>query len=50
MEPLRISPFSLCVKPKTIQANLVPPKDWIDNGTILQIADLPDLYKVFERC
>jgi len=33
-----------------VKANLLPPKRWIDDGTILQIADLPDLYKVFERC
>lgn len=33
-----------------IKASLLPPKAWVQNGTILQIADLPDLYKVFERC
>ncbi|XP_046641833.1 DNA mismatch repair protein Mlh1-like [Daphnia pulicaria] len=33
-----------------IKASLLPPKAWISDGTILQIADLPDLYKVFERC
>ncbi|KAI9561761.1 putative MLH1 [Daphnia sinensis] len=33
-----------------IKASLLPPKTWINDGTILQIADLPDLYKVFERC
>jgi len=29
---------------------LVPPKRLVSSGDILQIADLPDLYKVFERC
>ncbi|XP_026476926.1 DNA mismatch repair protein Mlh1 isoform X2 [Ctenocephalides felis] len=28
----------------------LPPKKFAENGAILQIANLPDLYKVFERC
>ncbi|XP_028279724.1 DNA mismatch repair protein Mlh1 isoform X2 [Parambassis ranga] len=27
-----------------------PPKSFGEDGTVLQIANLPDLYKVFERC
>ncbi|XP_033957186.1 DNA mismatch repair protein Mlh1 isoform X2 [Pseudochaenichthys georgianus] len=27
-----------------------PPKNFSEDGTVLQIANLPDLYKVFERC
>ncbi|GBP40156.1 DNA mismatch repair protein Mlh1 [Eumeta japonica] len=34
----------------TIRKNFLPPAHFITNGTILQIANLPDLYKVFERC
>jgi len=29
---------------------LVPDKKLADSGSIIQVADLPDLYKVFERC
>nr|XP_022306546.1 DNA mismatch repair protein Mlh1-like [Crassostrea virginica] len=29
---------------------LFPPKTFAENSSILQIANLPDLYKVFERC
>jgi len=29
---------------------LLPPKSLAKNGTFVQIANLPDLYKVFERC
>lgn len=29
---------------------LLPPKKFIENGAVLQLADLPSLYKVFERC
>ncbi|KAG8236687.1 hypothetical protein J437_LFUL016724 [Ladona fulva] len=29
---------------------LLPPKHFAKDGTVLQIADLPNLYKVFERC
>lgn len=27
-----------------------PPQRMADDGSILQVANLPDLYKVFERC
>lgn len=30
--------------------SLLPPKKFVHDSTILQIASLPDLYKVFERC
>ncbi|KAI5630128.1 DNA mismatch repair protein Mlh1, partial [Silurus asotus] len=30
--------------------SLSPPKHFSEDGSILQIANLPDLYKVFERC
>ena len=33
-----------------LRSGLVPPKRFADDGTLLQIANLPDLYKVFERC
>ncbi|KAF5291784.1 hypothetical protein FQA39_LY14272 [Lamprigera yunnana] len=33
-----------------IKEYFLPPKAFMENGTILQIADLPNLYKVFERC
>lgn len=29
---------------------LLPPKRFAEDSTVLQIANLPDLYKVFERC
>lgn len=29
---------------------LFPPKTFAEDSSILQIANLPDLYKVFERC
>jgi DNA mismatch repair protein MLH1 len=29
---------------------LLPPKRLAEDGTLLQVANLPDLYKVFERC
>ncbi|XP_033104160.1 DNA mismatch repair protein Mlh1-like [Anneissia japonica] len=29
---------------------LIPPHSFIENASVLQIANLPDLYKVFERC
>ncbi|XP_022080123.1 DNA mismatch repair protein Mlh1-like isoform X2 [Acanthaster planci] len=32
------------------RAVLLPPKSFAQNASILQIANLPDLYKVFERC
>ncbi|PNF30145.1 hypothetical protein B7P43_G01268 [Cryptotermes secundus] len=30
--------------------SFLPPKRFAEDATILQIANLPDLYKVFERC
>lgn len=33
-----------------IKTSLLPPKHFAHDSTILQIARLPDLYKVFERC
>lgn len=33
-----------------IRRNFLPPKSFVANGAILQIASLSDLYKVFERC
>lgn len=33
-----------------IKESLLPPKHFTHDSTILQIASLPDLYKVFERC
>lgn len=33
-----------------IRKNFLPPTSFVSNGAILQIANLPDLYKVFERC
>lgn len=33
-----------------LRHGLVPPKKLSEDGTILQVANLPDLYKVFERC
>lgn len=33
-----------------IKKFLLPPSSFAKNAVILQIADLPDLYKVFERC
>ncbi len=33
-----------------LRRGLIPPKNLSEDGTILQIANLPDLYKVFERC
>ncbi|KAM4687275.1 DNA mismatch repair protein Mlh1 isoform 1-T1 [Discoglossus pictus] len=35
---------------KAFRTHLLPPKPFAENGSILQIANLPDLYKVFERC
>jgi len=32
------------------RTGLVPPSRFAEDGTLLQIANLPDLYKVFERC
>ncbi|XP_014250144.1 DNA mismatch repair protein Mlh1 isoform X2 [Cimex lectularius] len=33
-----------------IKKTLLPPKKFAEDKTILQLASLPDLYKVFERC
>ncbi|XP_062851880.1 DNA mismatch repair protein Mlh1 [Trichomycterus rosablanca] len=35
---------------KAFRSLLIPPKHCSEDGSILQIANLPDLYKVFERC
>ncbi|KAM9848189.1 DNA mismatch repair protein Mlh1 [Aulostomus maculatus] len=35
---------------KALRTLLSPPKLFSEDGTVLQIANLPDLYKVFERC
>uniref|UniRef100_A0A8C3AUU9 DNA mismatch repair protein MLH1 n=1 Tax=Cyclopterus lumpus TaxID=8103 RepID=A0A8C3AUU9_CYCLU len=35
---------------KAFRTLLSPPKTFSEDGTVLQIANLPDLYKVFERC
>ncbi|XP_076241195.1 DNA mismatch repair ATPase Mlh1 isoform X2 [Calliopsis andreniformis] len=33
-----------------VKESLLPPKHFAHDSTVLQIANLPDLYKVFERC
>nr|XP_033786421.1 DNA mismatch repair protein Mlh1 isoform X2 [Geotrypetes seraphini] len=35
---------------KAFRTFLLPPKHFAEDGNILQLANLPDLYKVFERC
>ncbi|XP_072268231.1 DNA mismatch repair protein Mlh1 [Pyxicephalus adspersus] len=35
---------------KAFRTHLQPPKPFSEDGCILQLANLPDLYKVFERC
>lgn len=35
---------------KAFRALFLPPQRFREDGTVLQIANLPDLYKVFERC
>ncbi|NXU49726.1 MLH1 protein, partial [Turnix velox] len=35
---------------KAFRSHLLPPKHFSEDGNILQLANLPDLYKVFERC
>ncbi|XP_048367710.1 DNA mismatch repair protein Mlh1 [Sphaerodactylus townsendi] len=35
---------------KAFRTYLMTPKNFTEDGTILQLANLPDLYKVFERC
>jgi len=32
------------------RASLIPPKRFAEDTTILEIANMPDLYRVFERC
>jgi len=32
------------------RTELIPPRQMAEDGSVLQIADLHDLYKVFERC
>ena len=33
-----------------LRVDLIPPKEMANDSSILQIADLRELYKVFERC
>uniref|UniRef100_F7GA57 DNA mismatch repair protein MLH1 n=1 Tax=Monodelphis domestica TaxID=13616 RepID=F7GA57_MONDO len=35
---------------KAFRSHLFPPTHFSEDGNILQLANLPDLYKVFERC
>ncbi|XP_064133530.1 DNA mismatch repair protein Mlh1 isoform X2 [Loxodonta africana] len=35
---------------KAFRSHLLPPKHFTEDGNILQLANLPDLYRVFERC
>uniref|UniRef100_A0A452J5U4 DNA mismatch repair protein MLH1 n=1 Tax=Gopherus agassizii TaxID=38772 RepID=A0A452J5U4_9SAUR len=35
---------------KAFRTHLLPPRHFTEDGNILQLANLPDLYKVFERC
>ncbi|XP_067888372.1 DNA mismatch repair protein Mlh1 isoform X3 [Heterodontus francisci] len=35
---------------KAFRTLFLPPKHFAEDGSILQLANLPDLYKVFERC
>ncbi|MEE6510448.1 hypothetical protein FKM82_030180 [Ascaphus truei] len=35
---------------KAFRTHLLPPQPFAEDGSILQLANLPDLYKVFERC
>lgn len=35
---------------KAFRTLFTPPQQFSEDGTVLQIANLPDLYKVFERC
>lgn len=34
----------------TCKQQLLPPSSMADDGSFLQVADLPELYKIFERC
>lgn len=33
-----------------VKEYFLPPKTFVENAAVLQITDLPSLYKVFERC
>lgn len=33
-----------------IKEYFIPPKSFLENAAILELANLPNLYKVFERC
>ncbi|XP_056376356.1 DNA mismatch repair protein Mlh1 isoform X2 [Hyla sarda] len=35
---------------KAFRMHLLPRKEFAEDGSVLQLANLPDLYKVFERC
>ncbi|XP_069814578.1 DNA mismatch repair protein Mlh1 [Dendropsophus ebraccatus] len=35
---------------KAFRTHLLPRKEFAEDGSVLQLANLPDLYKVFERC
>ncbi|KAM9096238.1 DNA mismatch repair protein Mlh1 [Sarcophilus harrisii] len=35
---------------KAFRSHLLPPRRFSEDGSVLQLANLPDLYKVFERC
>lgn len=35
---------------KAFRMHLLPRKQFAEDGSVLQLANLPDLYKVFERC
>ncbi|GAB1294751.1 DNA mismatch repair protein Mlh1 [Apodemus speciosus] len=35
---------------KAFRSHLLPPTHFTEDGSVLQLANLPDLYKVFERC
>lgn len=35
---------------KAFRSHLLPPQHFTEDGNILQLANLPDLYRVFERC
>lgn len=34
----------------TLKTSFLPPRKFGDDKTIIQVANLPELYKVFERC
>ena len=33
-----------------VKTFLMPPKNWIKHGVFTKVADLPSMYKIFERC